>query len=84
MGVIPPDYIIEIRDPDGDLIGILKDASDIILTEGINTPKTLTFILPANDFRTPDITRANELWIRKVDIDTIIAKFRLLRKEDRR
>lgn len=84
MGITPPDYVIEIRTPEGELVGVLKDASDIILTESLNAPRVLTFMLPANDLNATNITRANELWVRKIDTDTVIVKLKLLRKEDGR
>ena len=75
-------FRIEIRNPNGALLGILKDAFNITLEESINAPKILSFTIPATDFRCPYVLKANEFWVRDMTADTVIAKTKLLRQED--
>jgi len=75
-------YQIEVRDSDGDLVQVLENALNITLTEAINEPTQLSFTLPATDPKLHFITKANELWAREVDGDTIPAKTKLLIQED--
>jgi len=77
-----PAYLIEVRESDGDLVQVLKNAFDMELEESINAPKRLTFSLPATDPKLHYITKADELWVRDIDADTIIAKTKLIRQED--
>jgi len=77
-----PAYQIEVRESDGDLVQVIKNAFGIELEEAINAPKRLTFSLPATDPKLYYITKANELWVRDVEADTIIAKTKLIRQED--
>jgi len=76
------EYRIEIRNSDGDLIQILENAHDMELVEAINQPTQLSFSLPATDPKLHFVTKANELWVREVDGDTIPTKTKLLIQED--
>jgi len=77
-------FRIEIRNPNGALLGILKDAFNITLEESINAPKILSFTIPATDFRVAYISKINEFWVRDMTADTVIAKTKLMRFEDNR
>lgn len=77
-----PAYLIEVRNSAGDLVQVLKNAFDIELEESINTPIRLSFSLPATDLKLYYVTKANELWVREVDGDTILTKTKLLIQED--
>jgi len=76
------EYRIEIRNSDDDLIQILENAHDMELVEAINQPTQLSFSLPATDPKLHFVTKANELWVREVDGDTIPTKTKLLIQED--
>lgn len=82
---VPPGiYQIEVHDTAGNLIAILEKAYKISLEETLNVPKTLTFSNPADDTKLSYITRANEIWVRDVKNNVVLAKVRLLRSDDTR
>jgi len=80
---VPPGiYQIEVHDTDGSLVAVLEKSYEISLEEKANAPKVLTFTIPADESKLTYITRARELWVRDVENDVVIAKTKLLRKED--
>ena len=82
---VPPSiYTIEVRDSSGQLLGVLKNAYKIELTETLNAPKQLTFFSPADESKLSSITRAAELWVRDVKNNVVLAKTRLERRDDTR
>ena len=80
--VLPLRYTIEIRDSGGTVIGIPKDIFVATLEEAVNVANVLSFSIPATDDWMDDITRPNEFWVRDMKSDVVIAKTRLLRRED--
>lgn len=81
--LVPPGiYIIEIHDSDGSLVAILEKAYNISLETKTNAPAVLTFSIPSDESKLSYLTRARELWVRDYDNKTVIAKTKLLRKED--
>jgi len=82
---VPPGiYQIEVHNTDGTLVAILEKAFDISLEEKVNSPKVASFAIPSDDSKLTYVTRARELWVRDVANNTVIAKTKLLRKEDAR
>jgi hypothetical protein len=77
-------YAIEIHNPAGDLLAILKDTYKATLEETVNAPKHLSFQALANDPKLSYISRENELWVRDVENDVVLAKVRLLRDDAKR
>lgn len=73
------DYIIEIHDPsDSDaLICTLENAYTISYSEAINATPTLSFSLPADDDKSVNITKANEIWLRNYKTGVVVKTFRL-------
>jgi len=77
-------YVIEVRNTAGELLAVLKNAYGISLEETVNAPMTLSFRSLADDAKLSNITRANEIWVRDVENNTVLAKTRLLRDDDSR
>jgi hypothetical protein len=77
-------YTIEIHDSSGNLLAVLKDTYGIVLEEQINAPIRVTFMSRADDDKLSYLTRANEIWVRDVENDTVLVKTRLQRDEDTR
>ena len=77
-------YTIEVHDSSGNLLVILKDTYGISLEERINESPILTFLSDPSDTKLSYITRANEIWVRDVENNTVIAKTRLMRRDDDR
>jgi hypothetical protein len=77
-------YIVEVHDSAGNLLAILKDAYGISLEENINAPKVLTFLSPPTETKLSYITRANEIWVRDMENNVVLAKVRLQRRDDTR
>ena len=77
-------YIIEARDSSGNLLAVLKNAYGISLEETVNKPASLTFLSPADDDKLSFFTRANEIWVRDVENNTVLEKIRMQYQEDTR
>jgi len=77
-----PRFIIEVRDTSGNLLAILRDISEPILEQAVNTPDILSITIPTTSYGREYITRINELWVRDTILGTVISKTKLLRTED--
>lgn len=78
----PGDIQIEVRDGAGKLIAILDQAYHVRLVQEDNAPAVLQFDIPADDSKVNNLTLANEIWLRSVRTQGIIAKFKLHKKTD--
>jgi len=77
-------FVLEIRDSSDNLLAVLKDAYNVTLEETVNAPKVLSFMIPADNAKLTNLTRANELWVRNMRTNTVISKTRLTRRDDAR
>lgn len=77
-------YIIEARNSSGDLLAILQNAHGIGLTEELNRPPMLDFLIPADDDKLTHISQANQVWLRDYDTGSVLYKFILSRRGDTR
>jgi len=77
-------FILEIRDSSDNLLAVLKDAYNVTLEETVNAPKVLSFMIPADNTKLTNLTRANELWVRNMRTGNVISKTRLTRRDDAR
>jgi hypothetical protein len=85
MTITPPArYRLEVRTPLGVLLCIIKEFHDATLEQAVNTHEILSFTVPNYEESLLYITRANEIWVRDMDTDTVIAKTRLKIREDSR
>ena len=66
-------YYIEVRDPDGVLLGTIKDIITGSLEQETNMPDVLSLAIPLNEIRASLITRKNELWVRDSVTDTVLS-----------
>ena len=66
-------YYIEVRDPDGVLLGTIKDIISGSLEQETNMPDVLSLAIPLNEIRASLITRKNELWVRDSVTDTVLS-----------
>lgn len=77
-------YILELRDSSDNLVAILENALSIELEEILHRPPVLSFDFPSSDSKVANIVRANEIWLYKLGTATILNKFRLCIKDDKR
>ena len=77
-------YLVELHYSNGNLISILENAHNIDYTQLINSPHTLSFIIPADDTKISDIKPSKEIWLRDYETGVVVRKFILQRKVDER
>ena len=77
-------YVLEVRDGSDDLVAFLENAFNITLEEEINKPPILCFDFPSDDSKVANLTRANEILLYKYGTATILGRFRLCIKDDKR
>jgi len=77
-------YILEVREPAGDLLAILNNAYDISYEYAPNEPSPFLFNLPADDDNRAYIASPNEVWLRDYKTGDLIRKFRLNKVKDTR
>lgn len=77
-------YTLELRDSSDDLVAILENACQIRYEEATNRAPTLIFDIPTDDSKADNISSAHEIWLKKYDTDTLVGKFRLNKREDKR
>lgn len=77
-------YVLELRDSSDDLVAFLENAFNITLEEQINKPPVLSFSFPSDDSKVASIIRANEILLYKLGTETILDRFRLCIKDDKR
>ena len=82
MVVAAHKYVIEIHNSSGDLINVLERAYKASLVEAVNDTPILKFYIPADDSKTSDIIKANEIWLRNYRTGTVVYKFRLRDVDD--
>ena len=85
--VFPPfakGYVLEVRDASNDLVAFLENAFNITLEEEINKAPILSFDFPSTDSKVANLTRANEILLYKYGTATILGRFRLCIKDDKR
>ena len=70
-------YIIEVHNQTGDLISILENCFNPVLSLRVNEPEVLTFKMPADDVKKLDIEIPNELWIRDYATGVLFKKLRI-------
>ena len=75
-------YYIEIRDPDGLLLGVIRDIMGGTLEQATNVPDVLSFDIPANEIRAEYLSRKNQIWVRDAYTDTVISICRIQMAED--
>lgn len=75
-------YRIEIHEPAGDLLAILRYVKDVEYEESINAASRLVFEIPADEGKGSYIIPPHELWLRDRRTGEIRAKTRLIRKDD--
>lgn len=77
-------YIIEARNSSDELLAIFQNAHRIGLTEELNRPPMLDFLIPADDSKLTHISQSNRVWLRDYDTGTVLYKFVLSRRRDSR
>lgn len=68
----------------GELLSILENAHAIAIEQSLNTAPIITFSLPADDDKSVLLTRANEVWIRDIVTNEVIASGILEERVDTR
>jgi len=77
-------FILEARNSSDELLAIFENAHSISLTEELNRPPMLDFLLPADDDKLTHISRSNQVWLRNYDTGVVLYKFVLGRRGDSR
>jgi hypothetical protein len=75
-------YYIEVRDPDGVLLGVIRDIIDGSLEQATNAPDVLSFTIPLNELRAQYLTRKNQIWVRDSATDSVISVCRIQMTEE--
>ena len=75
-------FYIEVRDPEGNLLGTIKDIIGGTWEQATNVPDVLSFDIPLNELRAEYITRKNELWVRDAYTDEVVSICKLQMGED--
>jgi len=77
-------FIVEVRDSSGNLLAILENAHAIAYSQMLNQMPTLDFAFPAADAKKDHLTWGNEIWLRDYRTGSVVHKFRIGMRRDRR
>jgi hypothetical protein len=75
-------YYIEVRDPSGVLLGVIRDLIDGSLEQITNAPDVVGLTIPLNELRASYLTRKNQVWVRDSATDTVISVCRIQMTEE--